>query len=299
MTTIASTNVSLSNMCNQLQVDTVAPFSYSNLYASTGVTGYFGGATLPAFGNSIGMGIFRGATKAAAAVYSAPAATGVAALAIAGYDLANGAYPGTGSNVYNNHSSNNAYMTATLAYNSTAPKYLTFTTNTQRIISNFTTSAGYTAYSIEALFHHTTNNWSWIFGLCTNPNLDGVNLIVNDNGQVGRLVMVNYSSLTYLVPNANQNLAPNNWYHAVVTVGGAGGNFIYVNNVASGTTSGFTPNIYAGQPRHFMFGDPSGQMGTLVGRMAMGRFYNFALTSTQVSTLYGEAKAGGNPYALP
>lgn len=68
--TVALTNVSLSNMCNQLGVDTVAPFSYSNLFATTGVSSYYGGATLPGFGNSIGMGIFRGVTKVSLPAHS-------------------------------------------------------------------------------------------------------------------------------------------------------------------------------------------------------------------------------------
>jgi len=64
MTTLPLTGLSLSNMVNRLGVGSTPPYRISSLYNTAGVAGFYGGATLPAVGQRITYGIFRGVTKA-------------------------------------------------------------------------------------------------------------------------------------------------------------------------------------------------------------------------------------------
>jgi len=124
MTTIPNNNVSLSNLCVQMGVATTSPFSLSKLYDATNVVG----ATIPARGNPLSQGIFRGVTR----YYDFPPAAMTAnTTTFSGLQYGNGTYTVStaslypGSQFYFGFDSNNTtYLdTAYPLYDSTTGNY--------------------------------------------------------------------------------------------------------------------------------------------------------------------------------
>lgn len=306
---IPQSNVSLSNACVQLGVKTVAPFSFSNLYDTTNVSSFFAGATLPARGNPITMGIFRGVTK------NNSAAAVVAAKALVNYDIVGGSYSGSGSNVLDLNGTNHAYMSTSDASASTAtyvasPKHIAFNKNTQTIISQSTISGAYSTYTIEALFNFNSTSWSWIF--CCSPLNAGINgngamITANDNSAPGRLALINSSSGTFFIPDTmyptrNNTMGTSNWTHVVISVNSSTSSYsYYINGMKFNPAASLNFNPALGNvARYFVFGNPATSTpGSITGGVARGRFYTTALTQAEAETLYDDLHTNDNPYKLP
>ena len=83
------------------------------------------------------------------------------------------------------------------------------------------------------------------------------------------------------------------WYHYVGTSTGT----MYVNGLAIGTTGGVLLSLPTAS-RVIAVGDQV-RTRSIIGNVALAKLYNYALTASNVTSLYNEAKTWGGNYGLP
>jgi hypothetical protein len=208
-------------------------------------------------------------------------------VARASYDFRSATcYTGSGSNTVTDLSGNGYNLTFNTAPTFVAsPRSVTVGSN-KRATSALLAVDVASGYSLEVLFKFTSNpgNFMVVAGLVTTTDQNGVQIQVSPesvpymwNNAVGN---GSYSSVT----------AANTWYHVVFTSSGIAS----VNNVAV-TNSGFN-NALNVTNRMLLIGDLNRAVN---GSVALYRFYSSALSKATITTLYADAKTGGNPYGLP
>lgn len=208
----------------------------------------------------------------------------------ANYDFRTTAsYSGSGSTAVTDITGNGY----NLSFNS-APTYNTSPTRvalsaTISAMSSAVSIAVASGYSIELLFMYTSNagNDFKVFSYTANNNGDGIQVQVNSSNQV---VLYNNNTSSGVVASGT-TLATNTWYHYLVTSGGV----VYINATSVSTTG--TASALANGNRILTVGD-HGRTKSIVGNVAIARFYNSAVTAAQASSLYNAAKSGG-AYGLP
>lgn len=207
---------------------------------------------------------------------------------VANYDFRDtSSYSGTSStSVKDLTGSYNLTFNSAPTYN-TSPYNITLTATQSATSSsvNIDISGG---YSFEVLFKFSSNPGTYpkLMSYAVSNDSNGLQLQIDTNNKIYLWNTIISSGLT----SANA-LSTNTWYHIVITSAG----LMFINGSSVSTTGSYSS--IANASRVFAIGDQANTR-TVPCSVALARFYNAAITSSQVTSLYSAAKASGN-YSLP
>jgi len=213
-------------------------------------------------------------------------------------------YPGSGTTLYdlsgNNYNATITVGTSGTGYNATgALSYNTVTTtvftNTSFYPINFSSGM-----SIEVLVYFTVNNQNFLY-ISLTPTYT-IQLYISSTQTIFVQPINNGTTLSGIQTYSGYSL--NMWLHITIT-STSSTSVIYINGIAvapasgSGVLSGLSSSATTAGTI-YLANYSSGSNG-FVGKYAMTRIYNTALTATQVSQNYAAVynKLSGNPYGLP
>ena len=141
-------------------------------------------------------------------------------------------------------------------------------------------------FTIEAwvnLSSSTTNN---IIYASQSSNVSGFIGLLYASGTGFQLT--DYDGATRIVTTNTASLSIGNWYHVVGVRTATNRYIVYVNSVASTTNSVSTLSLATADPRIGI--NPASSAEKWVGKIAMFRMYNRALSQTEISQNYEAAK---------
>lgn len=218
-------------------------------------------------------------------------------------------YSGSGATTVNDLSGNGynlTFNTPLPTYNSTGAISITTTSTTYASLA--TTSPAFTlGYTGELVVYLTSynSNTTWAFSFTSSNSSYAINLLISSTGQV-----------TLGGPAGNSGTIPtslslNTWYHIVVTVyqsaTNTNGYAIYINGIyqpITAPTGYIIPGSVSMQINGIILGNSAvtgSPTNGLIGKYAMARVYNVALTQAQILQNYYAVyyKLTNNPYQLP
>ena len=218
-------------------------------------------------------------------------------------------YSGSGATTVNDLSGNGynlTFNTPLPTYNSTGAISITTTSTTYASLA--TTSPAFTlGYTGELVVYLTSynSNTTWAFSFTSSNSSYAINLLISSTGQV-----------TLAGPAGNSGTIPtslslNTWYHIVATIyqsaTNTNGYAIYINGIyqpITAPTGYMIPGSVSMQINGIILGNSAvtgSPTNGLIGKYAMARVYNVALTQAQILQNYYAVyyKLTNNPYQLP
>lgn len=217
---------------------------------------------------------------------------------VAYYDFTNtSSYSGSGSTSVNDLSGNgyNLVFNTAPTFNS-SPKYINLQSANISAISSTNPIIDVTTngFSVELLIRYPSNpgNFPIAFTYGVNANSNGI-LIQLQPTTSQIYLWNNYSGNGFYT---SSGITLNTWYHVIFSMSSSSCK-IYLNGSSVSTKAYTTPYSLPGNVnRYITVGDQSRVRS--IGNIALTRFYNIALSSTNASILYNSVKNLGS-YGLP
>lgn len=197
-------------------------------------------------------------------------------------------YNGTGTTVVDLSGNNNTLTFNAAPTYSVGPTSVGLASNVSAISSPVTIDTT-NGYSMEIMFQMTSNpgNFFKLFSYTVGNDNNGIQIQMTSDNKL--YLMNTEGGLRYTSTFFNLG----QWYHYVGTSTGT----MYVNGLAIGTTGGVLLSLPTAS-RVIAVGDQV-RTRSIIGNVALAKLYNYALTASNVTSLYNEAKTWGGNYGLP